>query len=104
MMKLHREVDVEKLLKTYEAMKELITLEYGAAETNDGPLLESPEYVDLIVQGGGQDRREVLRYCQSTVWQTDRTYATLSISPMPMGGRQIIGRFVSLKHAHLLPN
>lgn len=104
MMKMHRELDVDKLLKTYEAMKELITLEYGAAETNDGPLLESPEYVDLIVQGGGQDRTEVLRYCQSTVWQTDRTYATLSISPMPMGGRQIIGRFVSLKHAHLLPN
>lgn len=96
-------LDVKKLHDTYEAMKELICLEYGAPAIEDGPLQEELGYVELIASSDGLKKEEVMLYCKTSVWKSARTYAMLSIIPGPMGSRQLVANFKSLAHTHLYP-
>ena len=96
-------LNVDKLQGTYRTMKELISIEYGAPAIEDGPLEEDLEYLELIASSDGLKKEEVMLYCQTSVWETEKTYATLSITPGPMGSRQLVAKFWSLAHEHLFP-
>ena len=98
-----RKLDVTKLQNTYGALKELISIEYGVPTIEDGPLQEDLEYLELITSSDGLKKEEVMLYCQTSVWETARTYATLSITPGPLGSRQLVANFWSLAHEHLFP-
>lgn len=96
-------LDVKKLQDTHRAIKELICIEYGVPTIEDGPLKEDLEYLELIASTDGLKKEEVMLYCQTSVWETARTYATLNITPGPMGSRQLVAAFRSLAHEHLFP-
>ena len=95
-----RLLDAPKLLDTYQSLKELINSDYGPPTLEDGPLQYDPEYVELIVSSDGFSRDQVLQYCRTSVWVTERTHATLSIIPGPLGSRQIQAMFRSVRHKH----
>ena len=98
-----RKLDVNKLKDTHGAMKELISIEYGVPAIEDGPLREDLEYLELIASSDGLNKEEVMLFCQTSVWETARTYASLSITPGPLGSRQLVAKFWSLTHEHLFP-
>ena len=98
-----RKLDVTNLQNAYGALKELISIDYGVPTIEDGQLQEDLEYLELIASSDGLKKEEIMLYCQTSVWETARTYATLSITPGPLGSRQLMAKFWSRAHEHLFP-
>jgi hypothetical protein len=98
-----RKLDVTKLQNAYGVLKELFSIDYGVPTIEDGKLQENLEYLELIASSDELKNEEVMLYCQTSVWKTARTYATLSITPGPLGSRQLVAKFWSRAHEHLFP-
>ncbi len=95
------QLDVKKLQDTYALMKEMIILDFGQPQVDDGPLQDEVVPVDHLVQAEGLDEADVRRYCQTSIWENQRTVVMLSIWPSIMGSRNIIARFMSIDHQDL---
>lgn len=97
-------LDMDAVNETYEALKRLVSADYGQPKVVDGPLLEDLDMVPILAQVGGLDESEVVRGCRTSTWDSGATWACVSIRPSIAGNRMVTATVQSTRHNHLLPS